>query len=187
MADHTANRTCEKCGKAFYTHPCRIAKGTGRFCSRKCWLSRSLRERFASFIGKPTETGCILWQGAKRNEGYGYILDNGEVRRALSAHRVAWELANGPIPDGLLVCHKCDVPLCVAIEHLFLGTHQDNSTDAVKKGRTPKGEKSGNVVLTERQACEIIRRRQAGEIIATIAAVFGVSEHCVQSITSGRT
>ncbi len=56
-------------------------------------------------------------------------------REYVFAHRLAWEMANGPIPNGLFVCHKCDVPSCVNAEHLFVGTHADNMSDAVSKNR----------------------------------------------------
>lgn len=79
---------------------------------------------------------CIVWQGRIESGGYGRV-----GRRGL-AHRQAWERANGPIPDGLLVLHHCDNPPCVNPEHLFLGTHQDNSDDAKAKGRVFNGRQS---------------------------------------------
>lgn len=79
--------------------------------------------------------GCHMWTGGKlrdRSGGYGTVSFNGKNR---TTHRVSWELHNGPIPDETLVCHRCDVPLCVRIEHLFLGTISDNAMDSVNKGR----------------------------------------------------
>ena len=70
-------------------------------------------------------TGCWLWLGFISPDGYGTRL----------AHRRAWELARGPIPDGMLVCHRCDVRHCVNPDHLFLGTHLDNMRDMIRKGR----------------------------------------------------
>lgn len=92
----------------------------------------SLRERFESKIepGRcPQE-----WQGSRDARGYGRIGVNGSRSPQLT-HRVAWELANGPIHDGLYVCHHCDNPPCVTIAHLFLGTNSDNQLDSVSKGR----------------------------------------------------
>ena len=72
------------------------------------------------------------WQGTINTEGYGVLtLDGHQVR----AHRFAWELANGPIPDGMLICHHCDNRRCVTVAHLFLGTPADNAHDRDLKGR----------------------------------------------------
>lgn len=77
--------------------------------------------------------GCWLWAGSKRSEmGYGSFVVRG---RSFAAHRVSWELTHGPIPPGLKVLHKCDVPACVNPDHLFLGTDKDNHQDKAAKGR----------------------------------------------------
>lgn len=82
---------------------------------------------------------CWEWQGARTEKGYGRLSINNRDKRA---HRVAWELTYGPIPQGLLVCHHCDNPSCINPNHLFIGTHQDNINDAIKKG-FPNGWSSG--------------------------------------------
>lgn len=92
----------------------------------------------ASYVPEPN-SGCWLWLGTERgSNGYGGIKVNG---KPMAAHRYSWELANGPVPIGMLVCHRCDVPACVNPAHLFLGTHQDNADDKVSKGRQVKGDK----------------------------------------------
>lgn len=75
-----------------------------------------------------TESGCLLWMGPTNNRGYG------QAQRT-TAHRVAWQLSYGEIPQGLLVLHKCDVRCCVNPKHLFLGTAGDNTQDMWNKGR----------------------------------------------------
>lgn len=80
------------------------------------------------------KSGCWIWQGASFTDGYGKCGWFGKTRRA---HRVFYEVYKGAIPEGLLVLHKCDTPLCVNPDHLWLGTQNDNSRDMISKGRQP--------------------------------------------------
>jgi hypothetical protein len=94
-------------------------------------MRQSAEVRFWNKVHK-TAT-CWLWRGHK-NKGYGLFAEDG-LKARKRVHRFSWELHNGAIPGGLLVCHKCDVRCCVRPDHLFLGTHQDNYDDMVSKGR----------------------------------------------------
>ena len=91
-----------------------------------------LKERFLLHVDKTDS--CWLWIGAK-SMGYGAFSIRAGVPKA--AHRISWELFNGPIPEGMCVLHKCDVRACVNPDHLFLGTRDTNFMDAVSKGRIP--------------------------------------------------
>src|SRR5665213_770489 len=93
--------------------------------------SFDLRERIAIKTMRHAN-GCLEWTGTIGQAGYGQTTWQG---RKYHAHRLAWERARGPIPAGMLVCHKCDNRKCVDIEHLFLGTQKDNIQDAIAKGR----------------------------------------------------
>ena len=91
----------------------------------------SLAERLRSRIVVDPKTGCHVWSSTLSTGGYGRVL--------VSAHRLAWELKHGPIPNGLLVLHRCDNPPCCNPEHLFLGTATDNMADKTRKGRARNG------------------------------------------------
>lgn len=94
--------------------------------------------------------------------GYGMFRLHQNKSMAL-AHRAAWELAKGPIPDGMLVCHKCDNPTCVNIEHLFIGSHQDNAADKMSKGRWggPPGDAHPRHLLPKEERVRIGRKSAA--------------------------
>lgn len=82
------------------------------------------------------QSECIEWPGARDHNGYGYgRITIGRKRYRVSQHRMAYELAYGPIPKGMFVLHSCDNPPCVNVTHLRLGTQVDNMADTVARGR----------------------------------------------------
>lgn len=91
---------------------------------------------------------CWLWDGALNSKGYGSM---GFLKKGWLAHRLSYTAFKGPIPDGLLVCHSCDVPSCVNPDHLWLGTTRDNQRDSESKGRA--GWQNGEPSQTRRTHC----------------------------------
>lgn len=144
-------------------------------------------ERFESkFIPEPM-SGCWLWE-ASTARGYGKFRMSTDPKVSLDlAHRVSWQLYRGEIPNGLYVCHKCDVRCCVNPNHLFLGTAADNMQDAVSKGRmkwkTPvrenllRGEAHPKTTIT---SSDVVTIRSSDESGPVLARRFGV---CVKTIS----
>lgn len=158
------------------------------------WIGEAERlRRFTSSIGRfwsrVDKSGeCWIWTGAKTAAGYGEIYLDG---RMVYAHRLSSEMAEGPIPEGIFILHKCDRPDCVKPEHLFRGTHQANMDDMWAKGRGnpgrhPFGDEHPRAKVTDDQVVEIRRRRWAGESRATLAAEFGITPQYVGDLATGR-
>lgn len=114
-----------------------------KFCNKAC-MAATLRPFNADAFWarmRKQEDGCWIWTGCTYNAGYGSVGWRYKPigkRTMIAAHRAAWMLTNGPIPEGIDVCHTCDVRLCCNPKHLWLGTAKDNMADARRKGRTFK-------------------------------------------------
>jgi hypothetical protein len=87
-----------------------------------------------------SDDDCWLWTAGLDSDGYGKFAVGlgGHAQIHTRAHRFAYETFVGPIPDGMVVCHRCDVPACVRPGHLFIGTSRDNNDDKVAKDRHAK-------------------------------------------------
>lgn len=107
--------------------------------------------------------------------------------RPTPAHRAAYLLCVGNIPDGMFVCHSCDNPRCCNPKHLFLGTQQDNVDDCVAKGRHSHGERHPRAMLTEDDVRQILAARGGPRGTgASLAREFGVSKATIGAIWNGR-
>ena len=129
-----------------------------------------------------SESGCRLWVGSVSPKGYGVLEVN---KKARFTHRVAYEIAYGPIPDGLLVCHRCDTPACINPEHLFLGTNADNMADMVSKNRQARIRGEGHVraKLNLEQVHAILASDKTN---LALAVEYGVSKSLISHIRTGR-
>jgi hypothetical protein len=139
-------------------------------------------KRFWSKVEK-TES-CWIWTSSKRSNGYGEFYQNGKHRRA---HRVSWEIANGDVPEGLFVLHRCDNRICVNPDHLFIGTKKQNSQDMVSKLRMAYGEKNKSSKLKMLDVVNIRIARKSGDFFDNIAKIFHVSQRTIRSACYGET
>lgn len=175
---------CEYCQKVFTVWANLLRRGRGRFCSKSCksrsWHTTHNVTRFWAKVLK-TES-CWLWTGSCRREGHGRF-------GGTPTHRYSWELANGSIPDGLLVLHNCpggDNPACVNPSHLYLGSAQDNINDREARGKTTRGEGNPHSRFTVENIMEIRARRQAGESLGSIGRSLNASRHTIWGIVNNR-
>lgn len=133
------------------------------------------------------ENGCWIWTGGVNAGGYGQVYQE-NVAGPKAVHRLSFEFHIGEIPEGLLVCHKCDVRRCFNPDHLFAGTDLDNMRDAVQKGRIRSGETHQSSKLSDKQVAEI-RERYSWENVSQyeLAEEYGCSQSNVSMIVLGLT
>lgn len=147
--------------------------------NRKDW---PFAERLWARTDKAGPDDCWIWRGSS-TKGYGVISVRGKQSYA---HRIAYELTNGPIAARQVICHRCDTPLCVNPAHLFAGSNLDNARDAVAKGRHAHGERQGCAKLKNADIGPI-RERLLTQTAAEIAAEYGVSRPAISLIGTGKT
>lgn len=189
-----SNNICVACGAEFYASP--------SVAERRAYCSNACKHSPAVVIWPQVQktSTCWLWIGPLSASGYGAVKYQQRIWRA---HRLIYTLTHGPIPDDMLVCHHCDVRNCVNPAHLFLGTAKDNAEDAVRKGRTlrgdrhisrthpevmPRGERHGMAVLTENEARSILELyRETRLSFRELAGRYGVTKATIKDLVAGRT
>ncbi len=153
----------------------------------KTWTTEQLYEQSTT----EPNTGCWLWtRGVAAKMGYAsvYVGRSRTGGRNAGGHRLAWAALHGAVPAGMCVCHRCDQPSCVNPDHLFLGSHRDNTRDMIRKGRKPVlcGEKSPTAVRTESTVREVLRSHRGGEGPTSIARRMGMTLHAAKALIYGR-
>jgi predicted XRE-type DNA-binding protein len=133
---------------------------------------------------KRSESGCLEWTGTRTTGwgGYGYIRIN---KKMFLAHRVSYSIHTGEIPNKILVCHRCDNPICIEPSHLFLGTDQENIDDMMSKGRQKSTARTSNgrAKLSEEDVIEIRRLYATGNFThRQIAKEFGMSKSQISNV-----
>jgi hypothetical protein len=168
--DHAIYRRCSnvKCIRPVHLHPVNVRA--------------LLREMLANVPDDPDQ--CVEWPMNRDRNNYGRLTGE-DGKKVEFVHRAAWMIVNGPIPDGLFVCHDCpngDNPACFRVSHLFLGTAADNQADSKKKGTKVRGERVGGVKLKEEQVREIRALYKRGLYYREIAPKFNVCPGAIGDI-----
>lgn len=150
--------------------------------SLKALRGYEVAERLAHYSATINE--CVEWTGYRDKDGYGHMTIDGHD---VPTHRVAYELANGPISDGMMIRHTCDNPPCLRPSHLLVGFQADNSRDMVERNRAARGSRNGAAALTESDIPAIRNRLRLGESVASIANDLAVGTSTISRIKGGKT
>lgn len=162
--------------------------GRGRFLGGVPRPKVDLSERFWAKVEKAGEDDCWNWTASCDSSGYGsFTVHELGGRKTWSAHRMAFSLKRGAIPNGLHVLHHCDNRRCTNPKHLFLGTNDDNNRDKMEKGRQAKGEASGRANLSEADVRFLREAVRSGNAVTTLAKQAKLPHCTVYSAVYGET
>jgi len=132
---------------------------------------------------KPTESGCLEWPLTINQKGYGKTTYE---NKTVETHRLVWRLTKGEIKKGLFVRHKCDNKKCVNVDHLQLGTPNDNAQDAVKSGLYPKGNTHTQSKLSWEKV-RFMRKNESHIGTSSLGRKYGVSHKTIERVLKGKT
>ena len=154
-------------------------------------VRKSLAERFEAKVERIPFMGCWAWMGATHNRGYGVIGRGGRGQGNERAHRTAYRLYRGEIPEDKIILHKCGNANCVNPWHLEAGTYKENAQDTVRMGRQFQPDNSGEnakwAKLNEIQVKEIMLAKGGKRGVGTsLARKFNVSKSAIYQIWSGK-
>lgn len=185
--------TCAECGVRF-DRGYRLSKtraANPQYCTPACRRSaikmtpaealNSLKSRFEVLVIRRGPKECWGWSGRKNGSGYCLIDHAG---RPQLAHRMSYLLHTGTAPSELIVCHSCDNPECTNPSHLWLGSHQDNMTDASVKGRMSGGPRGSQVNTSKLSEADVLHIYSSSEPGPQIAAKYGITKEAVYAIRS---
>lgn len=176
----TKPRRCYGCGKSFNS-----LGAVGRHAQLDPSCTPEMK--FWGKVNKNGPGGCWIWMGYTHKFGHGWI---GAKPQGVLAHRRGWEMTRGPIPEGMFVLHKCDVPACVNPDHLYIGDRADNSADSVARHRHSFGTRTGTSKLTDEQVRAIrakyrkLSPRRSN--IPELMAEYDVTQGCIWGIVNGK-
>lgn len=163
-------KACAHCSKDYQP-----AWSSSKFCCFECQFWHST---------KVSENGCIEWQGTRTAAGYGQVKYNGKTSRA---HRVAWMIQLGEIPEGKLLMHQCDNPRCVNVAHLKPGTDKENMLECVARRRIAHGHRARWTKIGPENVQEVRHLIAIGMRLTDIAKKFGVQRTSIAQIADGKT
>lgn len=151
-------------------------------------VARLVARYWSNVVTSPDPADCWDWKGSVNGKGYGRLSVAG---RTVLIHRLSYEIHDGPLTEGLLICHQCDNRRCSNPAHLFEGTHEENMSDMVSKKRSGKrggkGEMNGNARLTVEQVHEI-RHKYATQrtTLKKLGAEYGVHFDTISKLLNGK-
>lgn len=133
-------------------------------------------DRFMEKVSPEPNSGCWLWTSSIDSTGYGTFWKD---KTSHKAHRLSYQIYRGEIPLGMQVCHKCDTPLCVNPEHLFIGTLQDNMHDRNSKRRQAHGVRHSRAKICE---ADVVAIRSSTETTVSLSKKYNVGSDVISRI-----